>query len=212
MIDNKYKQSEFTKKLLININKKLNNEIGNNKNQSGQSRQSCNEYLREIGIYQESTALSSLLAEVNNISGNRVGNPDIDNSNEVLNRTNVDISTNEPIYVKSNNRANGNIVEVGSNNGMNTLIGIYNANILYEEENEINNSLISINNREEKDDGNETIMCTICQDYITDIDRINNNVTILACGHQFHKPEILQWYEYNTTCPICKKKIDINIV
>ena len=33
---------------------------------------------------------------------------------------------------------------------------------------------------------------------------INNKITTLKCGHSYHHKCILEWYNKNQTCPICK--------
>ena len=42
--------------------------------------------------------------------------------------------------------------------------------------------------------------CGICQDGL-----MNNEITILFCGHKFHEICISNWFELSRSCPYCRQ-------
>ena len=48
-------------------------------------------------------------------------------------------------------------------------------------------------------------VCCICLDKFEDTDKI----VILECKHKFHTNCILNWFNKELNCPLCRKKIDI---
>jgi hypothetical protein len=46
--------------------------------------------------------------------------------------------------------------------------------------------------------------CTICLDHLPTGSEVRK---IKACGHQFHKTCIDQWFESNVRCPVCRHDI-----
>ena len=42
--------------------------------------------------------------------------------------------------------------------------------------------------------------CAIC------LDPINAKILTISCGHTYHTACLLNWFEYNMTCPVCRQK------
>ena len=40
-------------------------------------------------------------------------------------------------------------------------------------------------------------------------ERLPNKIVILECKHKFHTNCILNWFNKELNCPLCRKKIDI---
>ncbi|MCL7045388.1 hypothetical protein MKW94_002005 [Papaver nudicaule] len=64
--------------------------------------------------------------------------------------------------------------------------------------------------------GEETEICTICQDEYANMDKIGS----LDCKHEYHEDCITQWLMHKNVCPICKRqgleimeenKIEVNL-
>jgi hypothetical protein len=60
-------------------------------------------------------------------------------------------------------------------------------------------------NKNNNDNINNINTCSIC------LEDINNSNYKLKCNHEFHKSCIDGWLKKNTTCPICRSHIVINI-
>ena len=52
-----------------------------------------------------------------------------------------------------------------------------------------------------------TVFCLICQQ---DINFCHEEISVLNCGHLFHKKCLQQWLETNSTCPECKSAVTTN--
>ena len=50
---------------------------------------------------------------------------------------------------------------------------------------------------------NET--CSIC------LEKFNNNSINIPCGHNFHSKCILNWFDKDLSCPICRIRIKFKI-
>ena len=44
--------------------------------------------------------------------------------------------------------------------------------------------------------------CSICLNYLIE------NISILSCGHQFHKKCIEKWMTFSNKCPLCRNQIN----
>jgi len=42
--------------------------------------------------------------------------------------------------------------------------------------------------------------CAIC------LDLLNSQTLTISCGHTYHSACLLNWFEYNMTCPVCRTK------
>ena len=42
--------------------------------------------------------------------------------------------------------------------------------------------------------------CAIC------LEPINSQTLTISCGHTYHSNCLLNWFEYNMTCPVCRTK------
>lgn len=42
--------------------------------------------------------------------------------------------------------------------------------------------------------------CAIC------LDSMNAQTLTISCGHTYHSNCLLNWFEYNMTCPVCRTK------
>ena len=51
------------------------------------------------------------------------------------------------------------------------------------------------------------IECCICLEFYL----LNIPIIILECGHFFHKDCIEEWFKKKRICPMCCKKIDVDI-
>ena len=40
--------------------------------------------------------------------------------------------------------------------------------------------------------------CAIC------LDSMNSQTLTISCGHTYHSNCLLNWFEYNMTCPVCR--------
>ena len=52
-----------------------------------------------------------------------------------------------------------------------------------------------------------TVFCLICQE---DINFCHEEMSVLNCGHLFHKKCLQQWLDTNSTCPECKSAVTTN--
>ena len=52
-----------------------------------------------------------------------------------------------------------------------------------------------------------TVFCLICQE---DINFCHEEISVLNCGHLFHKKCLKQWLDTNSTCPECKSAVTRN--
>ena len=41
--------------------------------------------------------------------------------------------------------------------------------------------------------------CAIC------LDSMNTQTLTISCGHTYHSSCLLNWFEYNMTCPVCRE-------
>ena len=51
------------------------------------------------------------------------------------------------------------------------------------------------------------VFCLICQE---DINFCHEEISVLNCGHLFHKKCLQQWLDTNSTCPECKYAVTTN--
>ena len=51
------------------------------------------------------------------------------------------------------------------------------------------------------------VFCLICQE---DINFCHEEISVLNCGHLFHKKCLQQWLDTNSTCPECKSAVTTN--
>ena len=51
------------------------------------------------------------------------------------------------------------------------------------------------------------VFCLICQE---DINFCHQEISVLNCGHLFHKKCLQQWLDTNSTCPECKYAVKTN--
>ena len=52
-----------------------------------------------------------------------------------------------------------------------------------------------------------SVTCSICHE---DIDFIDEEVSVLNCGHLFHQRCLKRWFENKSTCPECRKSVAAN--
>ena len=52
-----------------------------------------------------------------------------------------------------------------------------------------------------------SVTCSICHE---DIDFIDEEVSVLNCGHLFHQKCLKRWFENKSTCPECRKSVAAN--
>ena len=52
-----------------------------------------------------------------------------------------------------------------------------------------------------------SVFCIICQE---DINFCHEEISVLNCGHLFHKKCLQQWLDTNSTCPECKSAVTTN--
>ena len=52
-----------------------------------------------------------------------------------------------------------------------------------------------------------SVFCLICQE---DINFCHEDISVLNCGHLFHKKCLQQWLDTNSTCPECKSAVTKN--
>ena len=50
-----------------------------------------------------------------------------------------------------------------------------------------------------------SISCSICHE---DINFSDEEISVLRCGHLFHKRCLQQWLDTNSTCPQCRSKVN----
>ena len=52
-----------------------------------------------------------------------------------------------------------------------------------------------------------TVLCSICQE---DINFCDEEISVLKCGHLFHRGCLQQWLSTSSTCPECRISVAVN--